>query len=110
MIRGIESDREAGYRTVPAVYGVSRSILISGMLTFSWLVFALPGLVALRRRLAYVVLRIAANAVLLFLRRYATVNLGELEHRGTPASLGQRTLVSKTITVYEHGSVTVKGV
>lgn len=41
-IRDMEGDREAGYRTVPAVYGISRSIQISGILTLSWMAFALP--------------------------------------------------------------------
>jgi geranylgeranylglycerol-phosphate geranylgeranyltransferase len=41
-IRDVEGDRDSGYRTVPVVYGVSRSILISGAMTSSWLAFALP--------------------------------------------------------------------
>ncbi len=41
-IRDVEGDREAGYRTVPVAYGVSRSVLISGLMSLSWLGFALP--------------------------------------------------------------------
>lgn len=41
-IRDADGDREAGYRTVPVVYGLLRSIRISGLLTISWLAFAIP--------------------------------------------------------------------
>ena len=41
-IRDLEGDREAGYGTVPAVYGIKRSVQISGFLTLSWMVFATP--------------------------------------------------------------------
>lgn len=41
-IRDLEGDREAGYGTVPVVYGITRSIQISSLLSISWMVFALP--------------------------------------------------------------------
>ena len=41
-IRDLEGDREAGYGTVPAVYGITRSIQIASLLSISWMVFALP--------------------------------------------------------------------
>jgi 4-hydroxybenzoate polyprenyltransferase/geranylgeranylglycerol-phosphate geranylgeranyltransferase len=41
-LRDVEGDRAAGYRTVPVVYGISRSVRICGLLTLSWLAFALP--------------------------------------------------------------------
>ncbi len=41
-IRDLEGDREAGYGTVPVVYGIKRSIQISGFLSLSWMVFAVP--------------------------------------------------------------------
>ena len=40
-IRDLEGDREAGYRTVPVVYGVPRAALTSGLLALSWLALAL---------------------------------------------------------------------
>ncbi len=49
-IRDLEGDRAAGYHTVPVVYGASRSIQISGLLTLSWLAFALPLFVHYRGR------------------------------------------------------------
>lgn len=41
-IRDLEGDREAGYGTVPVVYGIKRSVQISGLLSLSWMVFAVP--------------------------------------------------------------------
>ena len=41
-IRDLDGDREAGYGTVPVVYGIKRSIQISGLLSLSWIVFAVP--------------------------------------------------------------------
>lgn len=41
-IRDLEGDREAGYRTVPVVYGIPRAVAISGLLTAAWLAFAGP--------------------------------------------------------------------
>ncbi|MFN2638132.1 MAG: UbiA family prenyltransferase [Gemmatimonadaceae bacterium] len=41
-LRDVEGDHAVGYRTVPVVYGISRSVQISGLLTLSWLAFALP--------------------------------------------------------------------
>lgn len=41
-MRDLEGDREAGYRTVPVVYGLSRSVGIAGILTLSWMAFAVP--------------------------------------------------------------------
>lgn len=41
-MRDLEGDREAGYRTVPVVYGLSRSVGIAGILTVSWMAFAAP--------------------------------------------------------------------
>ena len=41
-LRDLEGDRAAGCHTVPVVYGILRSIRISGMLTLAWLAFALP--------------------------------------------------------------------
>jgi geranylgeranylglycerol-phosphate geranylgeranyltransferase len=41
-IRDVEGDRDSGYRTVPVVYGVRRSITISGVMTLSWLAVAVP--------------------------------------------------------------------
>lgn len=41
-IRDLEGDREAGYQTVPVVYGIPRSVLISGGLTLAWLALACP--------------------------------------------------------------------
>ncbi|ABG05672.1 UbiA prenyltransferase [Rubrobacter xylanophilus DSM 9941] len=49
-IRDAEGDREAGYGTVPAVYGVARSVRISGALTLAWLAFAMPLFVYYRER------------------------------------------------------------
>jgi geranylgeranylglycerol-phosphate geranylgeranyltransferase len=40
-IRDLEGDREAGYRTVPVVYGIPRSVWISSALALSWMVLAL---------------------------------------------------------------------
>ena len=41
-LRDLEGDRVAGCPTVPVVYGIPRSIRISGMLTLAWLALALP--------------------------------------------------------------------
>ena len=41
-IRDAEGDREAGYRTVPVVYGISRAVWISDLLALAWLAFAVP--------------------------------------------------------------------
>ena len=41
-IRDLEGDRDAGYGTVPVVYGIKRSVQISGLLSLSWIVFAVP--------------------------------------------------------------------
>ena len=41
-IRDVEGDRESGYRTMPVAHGVYFSILISGLMTLSWLAFGLP--------------------------------------------------------------------
>lgn len=49
-LRDFEGDRAAGCHTVPVVYGISRSIRISGMLTLAWLAFALPLFVYYRGR------------------------------------------------------------
>lgn len=49
-LRDVEGDSEAGYRTVPVVYGMFRSIRISGYLTLGWLAFALPLFIHYRGR------------------------------------------------------------
>ena len=41
-IRDLEGDREAGYRTVPVVYGIPHAVAISVLLTVAWLAFAIP--------------------------------------------------------------------
>ena len=41
-MRDLEGDREAGYRTAPVVYGLSRSVEIAGLLTLSWMALAVP--------------------------------------------------------------------
>jgi geranylgeranylglycerol-phosphate geranylgeranyltransferase len=41
-IRDRDGDHAAGYRTVPVAYGTPRAIEISGLLTLSWVAFALP--------------------------------------------------------------------
>jgi 4-hydroxybenzoate polyprenyltransferase/geranylgeranylglycerol-phosphate geranylgeranyltransferase len=41
-IRDLEGDREAGYRTVPVVYGLSRSVQTSGLLMLLGLSFSVP--------------------------------------------------------------------
>lgn len=39
-IRDLEGDRDAGYRTVPVVYGIPRAVFTSGLLALAWLTLA----------------------------------------------------------------------
>jgi 4-hydroxybenzoate polyprenyltransferase/geranylgeranylglycerol-phosphate geranylgeranyltransferase len=74
-IRDLEGDRAAGCRTVPAVYGISRSIRISELLTLSWMAFALPLFINYLDREVSIALFVAALSLT------ALVHLMLLEHR-----------------------------
>jgi 4-hydroxybenzoate polyprenyltransferase/geranylgeranylglycerol-phosphate geranylgeranyltransferase len=76
-IRDFEGDRAAGCRTVPVVYGIFRSIQISGVLTCSWLAFALPLFVYYRGRGLSVALFVVALALTALI--YSLL----LRHRGS---------------------------
>jgi geranylgeranylglycerol-phosphate geranylgeranyltransferase len=49
-MRDVEGDRAAGYRTVPVVHGISRSVRTCGLLTLSWMALALPLFIYYRDR------------------------------------------------------------
>lgn len=80
-IRDLEGDRAAGCRTVPAVYGISHSIRVSGLLTLSWLAFALPLFVHYRGRVASVALFVAALLLTLLIYSVLLVHRERLNRK-----------------------------